>query len=41
MKRKPLTWGDIYYRWLARGFDHGWAAYAADRWAMSRARRTG
>lgn len=27
-----MTWGDVYYRYLAKGYDHGYAAYAADRW---------
>lgn len=27
-----MTWGTIYNRRLARGEDHGSAAYAADQW---------
>lgn len=30
--RKPITWGDIYHRWLRKGVDHGWAAMKADEW---------
>jgi len=30
--RKATTWGDIYRRHLARGEDHGSAAWAADQW---------
>jgi len=26
------TWGDIYCQHLAKGEDHGSAAYAADQW---------
>lgn len=34
VKRK--TWGDIFYMNLAKGYDHGWAAHAADEY-MERA----
>lgn len=27
-----MTWGDVFNRFLARGHDHGSAAYEADRW---------
>lgn len=27
-----MTWGNIFNRYLARGHDHGSAAYNADRW---------
>ena len=37
MKRlRKLTWGDIYYRCLAKGYDHGYAAYVADKWEAAR-----
>lgn len=26
------SWGDVYFRALGRGYDHGYAAYLADRW---------
>lgn len=26
------TWGDVYYRFLAEGYDNGYACFAADRW---------
>ena len=29
-------WATIYYRHLARGEDHGYAAYAADNWEERR-----
>lgn len=30
----PMTdWGDVYFRALGRGYDHGYASYLADRWA--------
>jgi hypothetical protein len=31
-KRKPHTWGSIYRNALARGEDHGYAAFLADAW---------
>ena len=27
-----MVWGDIYYRWLRKGVDHGYAAYMANLW---------
>lgn len=30
--KMKCTWGDIYYRGLRRGYDHGYAAYLADRY---------
>jgi hypothetical protein len=27
-----MNWGDIYNRYLRRGFDHGAAAFGADQW---------
>lgn len=38
MKRKKLTWGDIYYKWLRKGVDHGWAAYKADLYVKRKRR---
>ena len=32
MKRKKHTWGSIYLLAVRRGYDHGYAAYLADRW---------
>jgi hypothetical protein len=32
--RKENTWGSIYYRWLRKGVDHGYAAWMADQWEM-------
>jgi len=26
------TWGDVYFRMLGLGYDHGYAAYRADLW---------
>lgn len=31
-KRRQHTWGSIYNNALARGNDHGYAAYLADQW---------
>jgi len=31
-KHSPLTWGDIYNKWLRKGVDHGFAAHYADEW---------
>lgn len=36
--RKQNTWGDIYYKWLRKGYDNGYAAYKADCWARRQAR---
>lgn len=27
-----MSWGDIYYRAIRKGYDHGYCAYLADRW---------
>lgn len=37
--RTPDTWGSVYHRWLARGHDHGSAAYEADRWEARQSRQ--
>lgn len=26
------TWADIYFKWLGKGMDHGYAAYMACKW---------
>lgn len=31
-KRKGTTWGDIFRRYLEKGYDHGYAAHMADEW---------
>jgi len=28
----PNTWGSIYYKYLSKGCDHGYAAFMADKW---------
>lgn len=33
------TWGSIYRKWLAKGEDHGSAAYRADEWEKRQARK--
>lgn len=35
-----IDWGTIYYRHLARGDDHGYAAFAADQWEARMNRKT-
>ena len=32
MRSKPTTWGDIFWRWVHKGSDHGYAAHKADEW---------
>jgi hypothetical protein len=36
-----MTWGDVYFRALGRGYDHGYAAYLADQWEMRQKRHSG
>lgn len=31
-KRNSHSWGSIYNNALARGYDHGYAAFLADQW---------
>lgn len=38
MPPRPMTWGEIYQANLARGYDHGYAAWRADQ-AEERAKR--
>ena len=33
--KEGTTWGDVYYRFLAQGYDNGYACFAADRWEES------
>ena len=37
MSLKVKTWGDVFYAFLAKGHDHGSAAYEADRWEQKMA----
>lgn len=39
MSLKAKTWGDVFYAFLAKGHDHGSAAYEADRWERRMAAR--
>lgn len=34
-----MTWGDVYFRMLSLGYDHGYAAYRADLWEERQKRR--
>ena len=27
-----MTWGDVFWRWVMRGYDHSFAAWKADQW---------
>jgi hypothetical protein len=36
VKRKNLTWADIYFREVAKGYDYGYAAWVADEWERKR-----
>ena len=38
-ERKPETWGSIYRNSLARGDDHGYAAFLADQWEKRNAKK--
>lgn len=43
-KSRYTGWGQPYYAALARGYDHGYAAYVADEWErrhMSQTSNTG
>lgn len=31
-RKKPRTWGSVYYASLAKGHDHGYAAFRANEW---------
>lgn len=35
---KKHNWGNIYYRWLRKGYDHGYAAYMADQFCKRKER---
>lgn len=37
--KAPDTWGSVFNRWLARGHDHGSAAYEADKWEARHRRK--
>ncbi len=36
--RKKATWGSIYRNALARGDDHGYAAFLAETWEKRKAK---
>lgn len=36
---KPRTWGDMFYVYLARGYDYGYATFLADRWERNQTRK--
>ncbi len=38
-QRKPNTWGSIYRKAIARGDDHGYAAYLANQWEQRQKRK--
>lgn len=37
-KRGYQTWGDVFRHYVSKGHDHGYAAFAADRWEATRQR---
>jgi len=37
--RRPHTWGSIFRNAVARGLDHGYAAFLADAWEKRQAKK--
>lgn len=38
-KRRPNDWGTMFRNALARGLDHGYAAFLADGWEKRQAKK--
>lgn len=38
-KVKYTSWGQVFRNAVARGEDHGWAAFIADRWEKKQQRK--
>lgn len=38
-KKRTFTWESVYLRWLAKNYDHGYAAHRANMWEAAQEKK--